>query len=340
MSSMLVASRPRGLVRKAQPTGSDVFISFPLTNLSISYMQATDIYIADKVFPVVPVQVQGGLIWVWNRSDFMRDEARPRADGTESAGGGFNLSTTPYRCDVIAFHKDIGDQTRANAASILDLDRAATNYVTGKQLIRRERSWFGSFFTTGVWGTDVTGVSSGPSTGQVLQWNVSTATPAVDIDLYKAAILGATGFMPNTLVLGYQTFAALRNNADIRDRFKYTSADSIDEAMLARYFGIEQVLVSKAVYESAVEGAATSAVTLIAGKGALLVYAAPSASLMSVSGGYTFSWDGYLGSGYQMTRISKMRVEILKSDRIEGEMAYAQKVVAADLGVYFTTVVA
>ena len=47
------------VIRKAQPNASDVHIDSPLTNISIAYMQDQKEYIADKIFPVVPVDKQG-----------------------------------------------------------------------------------------------------------------------------------------------------------------------------------------------------------------------------------------------------------------------------------------
>jgi hypothetical protein len=78
----------------------------------------------------------------------------------------------------------------------------------------------------------------------------------------------------------------------------------------------------------------------VGGKSALLVYAAPSASILQPSGGYTFSWVGYTGAGPLGQRIKNMRIDPINSDRIEIEMAYTQKLVAAECGVFFTTIVA
>ena len=69
---------------------------------------------------------------------------------------------------------------------------------------------------------------------------------------------------------------------------------------------------------------------------ALLVYAAPAPSIMKPSAGYTFAWSGLFGAGAFGNRVSSFRMEHLKSDRIEGEMAYDMKLVGADLGVYLT----
>jgi hypothetical protein len=79
---------PAGLIRKAQPTLSQVHVAAPLTNIAVAYMQDDNNYIADKIFPIVPVEFQSDLYYKWSKDDFFRDEAQQRADGQESAGSG------------------------------------------------------------------------------------------------------------------------------------------------------------------------------------------------------------------------------------------------------------
>src|SRR5580693_8982630 len=111
---------PLGIIRKAQPTLSQVHVAAPLTDIAVAYMQDDSAYIADKVFPIVPVQFQSDLYYIWKKDDFFRDEAQQRADGDESAGSGLNLSTASYSAAVWALHKDIGDQMRRNADPAVD----------------------------------------------------------------------------------------------------------------------------------------------------------------------------------------------------------------------------
>ncbi len=228
-----------------------------------------------------------------------------------------------------AFHKDVDDQLRANADSVLGLDRAATEFVTQKMLIRRERKWVNNFFSAGVWGTDFT-----PAT----LWSAATGSnPRGDVDTAKLLIQSSTGFMPNTLVLGPRVMAALRGNDQIRDQFKYTSADSIDKDMLARFFGVEKVLILGGVYTSGIEGGAQTT-DFIAGKAALLTYTADSPSLMTPTAGYTFEWTGLTGS-LGGARIKKFRMEPIASDRIEAEHAFDMKVVTPGMGYFFNNIV-
>lgn len=322
----------RVLLRKAQPTVSGVHVNAPLTNISVAYIQSAANFVADKAFPVVPVTKRSDLYYRYDREDFLRDEARERAPATQSAGGGFALDTDNYYARVYAFHKDVDDQTRANADSVLQLDQAATLFVTQKMLIRREKQWVSQFFTDSVWGTDVSGVTGTPTTGQFKKWNESGSTPRADIDVAKdTVVLGSAGLEANTLVIGRRVLSALRSNADVRDQFKYVSAESIDTAMLARYFGVERVLVTGAVYEASAEGAVTASPAFIAGNHVLVCHTAPAPSLMTPSAGYIFSWTELGGSG---VRIKKFRKESIESDRIEGQMAFDMKRVAPALG-YF-----
>lgn len=329
----LQVARRAGLtsLQKNTPTQSSVYVNAPLTNISVAYIQSQDLYVASRAFPMVPVSKQSGLYYRFNREDFLRDEARPRADGTESAGGGFEIDTAPYACTVEAFHKDIGEQTRSNADGVLSLDRAVTEFVTQKLLIRRERRWINNFFTTGIWGTDFT-----PGT----PWSAANSTPDVDVEAAKLVVQReSVGLRPNTLIMGPAVYAALRNNARVRDQFKYVSAESISLAMLARFFDVERCMIAGAVFSNTVEGGTVSAPTFLAGRNALLAYVAPSPSLMTPSAGYTFSWNQYTGS-IDGVNIARFDMRHLKATRVEGEIAHDMRVVAPGLGYFFSNVVA
>lgn len=323
-----------------QPSINNVHIDAILTNISVAYQQSQSNFIAQQVFPVIPVDKKSNKYFTYTKNDWFRDEAQRRAPGTESAGSGYNLSTDSYSADVFGFHKDIDDQTRANSDNPLNPDREATDFVTSRMLLRQEVQFVSDFFGTSVWGTDVTGVSSAPSSGQFYQWSDYTnSDPIEDVEAGKETILSTTGFLPNTLVLGYQVMRKLRNHPDIVDRYKYTSAQAITEDMIARLFGVDRILVAKAVKATNNEGA-TAAYSFAYGKAALLCHVAPNPGLMTPSAGYTFAWTGVSGGLGTTIGVSKFRMESLKSDRVEAEFAFDNKVVGTDLGYFFASAVA
>jgi hypothetical protein len=303
-------------------------------------MQRAENFIADKVFPVVPVDKQSDKYFVYEKNDWLRDEAQVRTDGTESVGSGYNIATATYYADVYAIHKDIGDQTRANADAPINVDREAAEFVTHRLLTRREIQFNNDFMTTGKWASDVTGVAASPTTGQTIQWSDYTnSDPINDIEAGKAGILSVTGLEANTLVLGYDVFRQLKNHPDLVDRIKYTSSQTITEDMLARMFDIERVLVSKSIKATNKEGA-TGAYSFTTGKTALLAHVAPNPGVLTPSAGYTFSWTG-VSQGMGLTiGTSSFRLESLRATRVEAELAFDNKVVASDLGYFWNSIVA
>lgn len=344
----------------ANPTAGDVHVNAVLTNFSIAFMQKPDYFVADKVFPAVPVQKQSDRYFTYSRADMNRDTMKKRAPGTESAGTGFRIDNTPtYFCDVWALHKDIDDQIRSNSDSPLDLDRDTTKVLAGHALINREVSWAGTFFTTGVWtgaGVDVTGVSASPAGNTVVQWNDSTATPIVDVRTNNDKIHLASSYRANKMVMGRLVWSKLEDHGSITDRIKYSSTNTtpaiVSRMAVAQIMEIDEILVMDAIKNTGAENNSQNTAgtvnagesnVFIGGKAALLVYAAPSANLMEPSGGYTFNWTGFVGAGGAGSigqRIKRFRIEQLESDRIEIQQAYAQKLVAPECGVFFNTIVA
>jgi hypothetical protein len=333
-----------------QPSVNNVHIDAILTNISVAYLQNTNNFIADKVFPVIPVEKKSNLYFKYTKDDWFRDEAQRRADGTASAGSGYGLTTDNYMADVYAFHKDIGDQTRANADNPLNPDMEATQFVTQRLLLRREVQWATDYFAAGVWtGGDYAGVadSATPTSVQTFQWNDYVAAPTTyksnpiaDVELAKATVLQKTGYEPNTFVLGYKVFQALKNHPLLVDRYKYTQAGAIvTEDLLAQLFGVDRVLVAKAVVNSGKEGSNSQSYDFTVGTGALLCYTAPNPGLMTPSAGYTFMWTGVSGGLGTTVGVSRFRMEELKADRVEAEIAFDNKVVAADLGFFWTTII-
>jgi hypothetical protein len=324
-----------------QPTSADVLFSEPLQNMSVAYMQDNpNDFVADKVFPNIEVDIQAGVYLTYDREAWLRDEAKRRAPGTASEGSGYKVDfNSKYYCEPYAFHKDIDAQIRANSRKWMDMDRDATAFVTRKLLIKRDVIWAGAYFISGVWGLDILGVASGPSTNQVLAWNKANSTPIEDIQLQLTRIAQQTGFTPNTLVLTPDVFNALRNHAEIIYRIVYTQRGVVTAEILASLIGVDRILIPSGIKNSAAEGEAASYGFILGSGKALLVYAAPAPGLLTVSGGYTFSWVGYLGASSAGTAMSSWFIPELKSTRVEGEIAFDCKVVAADLGVLFSGLV-
>lgn len=322
------------------PKMQDAHIDRALTNMSVAYMQDASAFIADKVFPIVKVKRQSDVFYVYNKGDFMRDEAQVRGAATESAGGDYGVvANDPYYCKKHAFHKDVTPEERANYDEPLNADVDASDFVSQKMLIRREMQWASNYFKTGVWGKEISGAASA-GTGQVVYWDEATSDPIGDITGESVAMASVTGYKPNTLVLSPYVFNALKNHEDILDRIKYTQKGIVTADLLATLFEVEHVYVAWSVVNSAIKGASDS-VNFIMGKHALLCYSNPAPALKKPSAGYIFAWTGLDGSGSYGNRIVRLPMDMLGlgTERIEGEIAFDAKKICADLGTFFKDIV-
>lgn len=340
-----------------QPTVSAVHISAALTDIAVAFIQDETAYVADDVFPIVPVQHQANKYFYFSQDDFFRDEAQLRADGTESAGGGFNLGTASYAADVWAYHMDLGEQTRSNADPAVNMDVATTKFCMMKMLIRKDRFFSTQYMTTGVWtggvsATDAVGTSGGtPGTSTPPYWSDdANGDPFTDIAAAQTNVLQNTGFEINTGLLTYPVYQALRKHPLVVDRIKYTTradASKITPELLAAAFDVDRMLVSKAVYNSASESAAAVPTTasgtysFIAGKNALFAHVAGAPGIMIPSAGYVFAWTGLSNMNSMGVRVSQIPMpwKGLGTVRTEAEMAFDMEVVAPTLGAFFSAIV-
>jgi hypothetical protein len=324
------------------PTLSQVHVNTPLTNLSVAMIQSPSAFIADQVFPVIPVSKQTDIYYKYPRGYFNKSQMQKRSLSSESQGADYKAETDTYRAEIFALHKDIDDAIRANADSQFKLDSEAALFLTHQGLLAKEILWGSTFFTTSVWGTDITGVAAAPGAGQVLQWNDSASTPIENVRAGKTAVLQSTGFRPNTLVLGQAVYDALVDHPDLIDRVKYGQTSGgpamVNRNVLAQLFEVDRVLVAEAIQNTANE-AQTASHSFILGKKALLCYVPPSPGLMTPASGYTFTWNQYEQAALG-TSISRFRMEHLRSDRVEINMAYGYELVATELGYFFTSIVA
>lgn len=332
-----------------RPTQSDLHVNQPLTNISIAYMQSEAGFIADRVFPVIGVSKQTDLYWKYDRDSWNRTEVRLRAPSTETPGVRYMVRTDSYYCPVFGLHHDIDDQVRANADSVFSLDETGTNLLSQQHLQHRERMFFSTYLTSGVWSMTKTGVAATPNASQFLQWNDANSTPIENMRAWKLEFqLASGGFRPNVFVMPRSVFDTLLDHPDVIDRIKYGqtpgSAAMANVQTLAKLLELEEIHISDAIQNTADESAPgetrVETLSFIAAKNCLLAYKPSRPGLMMPSAAYNFAWTGYLGATGLGTRVARFRADLIKSDRIEMESAFSMKVIGADLGMYIPTAIA
>lgn len=318
-------------------------ISEPLTDFSLMMLQSPSGFIADKVFPILPVQHQASTYYTYPRNSFNQPLMQQRSVGSEVKYADYAINTATYQTTVWALGRKIDEQIRANADPAINLELEATQFLTNQLLINKERNWAAAFFTSGVWTTQYTFVSSGPTGNEFIYWDNSSSTPITDIRTAARQLRLVTGNVIGDnknlkLVLGRTVYDALLDNAQVVSRIQYSvkqqgQAALVTKDVLAQLFEVDEVLVMDATYNSAVEGA-TENETFIGGDNALLAYVPSAPGLRTPAAGLNFTW-----SNYGPSRMLSYEWLPDRSTRVECEAAYAYNLVSADLGVFFNTAI-
>jgi hypothetical protein len=317
----------------AQPTGRDLHVDQLLTNVSIGYSNPE--YIADKIFPIVPVNKQSNIVPKYDQSHWFRDAAALRASGTKSSGGGWTVDNTDtYYCHRYSFRDEISDEDRDNTDQPYNLDRDAAEFVTDKTAMKREVKFATDFFTTSVWGADKVG-----GTDFTKFSDYGASEPLVVFEDHKEVVDAKIGRDPNTLVLGKQVWRKLKWHPDLVDTIKYTQKGQVSLDLFTSLVEFERVLIGGAIYTTTAEGTAEGSVSYsrIWGKNGLMLYVPKSASLKQPAAGYTFVWERVTSA---INYIKRMRDEEREVDIIESNSYFDQKATATRAGLFQSNLIA
>lgn len=311
-----------------QPTAQDVHEDALLTIALIAYMNAPEAYIADTIFPIVPVRKQSGHIPEYTKEDWFRDLADLRAPATESKGSGFAVKKQTYFSDNYATHINVDDESRDNQDDPYDLDDAATRLVSERLKIRREKAFAADFFTTGKW-------TPADITPGNLWDDYALSDPISDLEDGKTFIHAKTGREPNDLTIGREVWVKLKHHPDFIERIKYTRVAIVTTGLVASLLELGRVMIGRAIEVTSAEGAASTVFSYIFGKDALLTFSPGRPGLMIPTAGYTFVWNKR--GGIAFTR--RIRDDKAMYDRIEGHTFFDQKILGADLGQFYSGVI-
>lgn len=274
------------------PTPKSAHKDAALSNLSIAYRNP--MYIADQVFPTVPVPKQSDYFFQFLRGDWFRLDAGVRGPGAEAKRGGYKLTSSTYSCKEYAFAHPIPIELINNADDVLKPMETGINFVTESILLAKERVVSTLITTSGNWSNeDAEGLWAPTDT---------TNTFLTDVLYRRETIRQAIGRYPNTLIMDAKTYKGLKGSSVLLDRIKYTGTNGnpadVTPKMIAMLCDLEKVLIGGAIYSSDEETVAGTEFTAVdlwetnATKGsAWLGYVSPTPAVDVPSAGYTFVWN-------------------------------------------------
>ncbi len=288
------------------------YLDQPLSNVSIGYQN--DDYLADKLFPILPVKKQSGRYWVYGKEKFRQYETIRHAGAEAREIAPWSLSNNAYFCDDHSLKDKIADEERANSDGA-ELEISTTENLTDSILLDLEIRVANLVLSGPVPNVTLSGTS---------QWSdYVNSDPVAAIEAQKTAVKQQIGKTPDTLAVSYPVLAALRQHPKIIDRFKYTQAGVLDLVSLRTAFSVDNFWVAGAEYDTADEGQSPS-LNFVWGKNALLAYVLPEPRRREVTLGYTFRWlfgapelGGTLAKRYRLESKSSDVIEVHRYDDIQ-----------------------
>jgi hypothetical protein len=219
-----------------------------LTTLAQGYMLPEN-NISNFIAPVVDTPTRAGRILRFGKEQFAVSDFR-RAYGTNIPAIQSRYDSESYALEQEVVAWELPEEVIENAGegpAQVDLRAIETRNAMQRLMNSYEATVSAAVTNLGIYEpglayTDWTGASAAGQTlaGSPQPWDTANSDPILDVLKLKRAVSNQIGIRPNSMVIGTNVFDTLMTNANILDRIKYTTADSIDVDMLARYFGLER----------------------------------------------------------------------------------------------------
>lgn len=312
-----------------------------LTNMSVAYFQPDDWFVSPFVFPILPVQLSTSYYYIFDKGDLARDNVQRKPEFGKATPMMFGSKQELYSCEVDQIIIGIDqistlNYQRSAAPGIIDPRRSKVRLATEQLKLHMDRVFADGYFKPGVWTNEWAGVTTTPSGNQFYKFSDSNCDPVKFIGDRRVEMMREGRRRPNVLALGVETYEALKNNASILDRVKYSGSTAnpatVNANVLAQLFEIDRVVVLNSTYNKGGYGS-TNMDFVCDSKGALLAYAAPNPAIDEVSAGYTFAWN-MLGNGQYLAFDQYEGEKGTHTEFIEGLTSYTSKKVCDELGVF------
>lgn len=302
--------------------GRDLYLDLPLTNLVLSYRPAG--LIGDMIAPIVEVNKQSGAVIEFSQADLLRIEDTKRAPGVEAKRIVVSVSSQVYYANNYALKMGVTIEDRANADAIY-----ASRLFEGRAQILTDHLALDWENRVAALVTSASNVGSSASVSSI--WTGSGADPLADINTGIDNVTFATGYRPNSAVMGLKAWNAFRRHSTVRNLIfglnnggGYPNTDQVKNLLQ-----LDQVLVGAGFKNTAQEHIGKS-MSDIWGPNVLIYYANPNPRQDAPSFMYTYRW---VAPG-----IPNMQVERLpydpktKTDDIEVGYYQAEKITGASFG--------
>jgi hypothetical protein len=253
-----------------------------LTNVSKAWKNDSLNFIADQVFPSLPVDEDSGSYFVYDKTNLKNVDSRIAPNGKALTPEiEYNLSKVSYGpLEKRKLKLFVDEDELKRSKPPLDPRIDATEILTESFMINKEANAAALLSNTAV-------ITQNTTLAGINQWSdFGNSTPFDDIRTGITSIKQNGLKLPNTLVMSWEVWSVIQNHPDFLERIKYTEKGVLTTAGLSSLLGIPNIVIGMAAANTAKEGA-TDALSPIWGKSAWLMNVNQTPGIKQLSAGYT-----------------------------------------------------
>jgi hypothetical protein len=240
-----------------RPTSSTTIQRPDLGALAYEYYLEADQrgFIGLKLMPIFEVAEQSADYPKIPLEALLKMPNLKRAPRGNYARSDWEFETGTYKAEEYGWEEPIDDVEAALYARFFDAETVANMRAVDILLRAQEQRVASLLFNT----SNITG-----TTNVGTEWStVATCTPLADVEAGKTAIKAASGLVPNVIAMSDKVFGNVTRSKEILDAFRYTNPvesgnREVKRALLAQYFGVDEVLVGGAIKDTKKKGTATT----------------------------------------------------------------------------------
>jgi hypothetical protein len=304
---------------------NELHVDKHLTNVAMNYKQ--DLSFADRIAPKVKVGKQTDMVRTYSQADLWRINNTIRAPGTEANRIVTTVGSESYYCENYALRADITIEDRANADPVFtrNLEEGRTELLSSQLQLDWSRR-----IAQQVTNTTNVGTSSNVASA----WTDNTNSDPWDDVLTKIdQIQDSTGYRPNRVSFGLESYRQFRRNNKVIDKIQTTGVSGagqvVSERQVAELLEVDEIIVARGFYNAGEEGQAID-LQKIWDDHVLVYYAPKKASIDVPSFIYSFRWTAKGIPNFDVERLPFDRYKKIHSF----EVGYYQdeKITSASLG--------
>ena len=240
-----------------RPTSATTLQRPDLSALAYEYMLDADRrgFIGLSILPIFEVPQQSADYPKIPLEALLKLQDLKRAPRAAYPRSDWEFETGTYSCEEYGWEEAVDDVEAALYRRYFDAETVANMRAVDILLRAQEKRIAAAVFNTN-------NITNTADVGT--EWSTAAScTPHADVETAKEAMRAATGLLPNAMAITYKVFTNILKSKELKDAFRYTNPIEIggQEAkrrLLAQYFGVDQVLVGGAIYDSTAKGQSTT----------------------------------------------------------------------------------